>query len=102
MQSGPPWHRFLVMTSAPTGVEVTSGCAWIRSEQSDGAGEPSHGSLSAQRECKDRQAKGAQWVRGVQMVDNNSYMLARLSPVCLISYLSQNLISLYLLPVILF
>lgn len=70
-------------------VGVTSGCAWIWSEQSDGAGEASHGRLIAQRGAKGeergRQGEEAQWVRGVQMVDNNLYMLTTLLPECLIS-----------------
>lgn len=36
-------------------VGVASGCAWIWSEQSDGAGEASHGSLGAQRERRSRE-----------------------------------------------
>lgn len=40
-------------------------------------------------EQRKRQAEEAQWVRGVQMVDNNSYMLATFPPALLIGNISS-------------
>lgn len=65
-------------------VGVASGCAWIWSEQSDGAGEASHASLGAQRERRERQGEDALWARGVQMVDNNSYVCSKFPALYLI------------------
>lgn len=75
-QARPPLAPSSAMTPVLAGVGVTSGCAWIWSEQSDGAGEASHASLGVQREGRERLGEEAQWVRGVQMVDNSSYMLS--------------------------
>lgn len=72
--------RFAEMKPTHAGVRVTSGCARIGSVQSDGAGEASHASLRAQRECRDRQGNGAVRVRRVQMVDNNPLMLSTFLP----------------------
>lgn len=48
----------LAMTPAHAGFGVASGGAWIWSEQSHGAGEASHASLSAQRGLRERRGNG--------------------------------------------
>ena len=89
----------LAMTPAHAGFGVASGCAWIWSEQSHGAGEASHASLGAQRGLSERQGNGwevRRWLIITHICSSHFFQSYLWSvPLILISTLCLSLSSLF-------